>query len=151
MRPRFLPGAAVGTVVTVLALAVTALTTHTDPLVSERTAGNMAMRATPPSVKVGEVIRVTLTVTGPATYESCRPVDFWVNDAGGRRAWRLVQFWACASTKAATLAAGQTASFGFDVPTTELAPGRYTVHGAFGFPATSAQENIPVVSFETSK
>jgi hypothetical protein len=138
-----------GTVAAVLALVLTALITHPDPLVSNRTVGNLTMRTAPPSVKVGQVVGLTLTVTGPATYENCRPVDFWVDDEWGQRVWREVQFWACPAIRTQTLGPGQKSSFGIDVPTSGLVPGRYSVHGIFGFPATSAHENIPVVSFET--
>jgi hypothetical protein len=130
-------------------LTVAALAPHADPILSERTDANMTMQAAPPSVKAGETIRLSLTVTGPAEYSTCRPVRFWADAAGGKRAWTEVQFWACTTnTQPGTVPAGEKMTFSRDWRTTGMAPGRYTVRGAFGLGEAPAAGNIPTVTVE---
>jgi hypothetical protein len=132
-----------------LYLTVAALTLHDHPIVSERTVGDMTMKAAPPSVKAGETIRLTLTVTGPAEYNTCRPVWFWAEDATGKRAWTEVQFWACASNShTETIPAGKKLTFSVDWMTSGMAPGRYTVRGNFGVAETPPAGNVPPVTIE---
>jgi hypothetical protein len=136
-------------VLLVLYLTLGALVIHVDPTVSERTVGNMTMKAKPPGVKAGETIRLSLTVTGPAEYSTCRPVRFWADDAGGKRAWTEVQFWACLSnTHTATVPDGKTMTFPVDWRTNGMKPGRYTVRGNFGTAEAPPVGNVPPVTIE---
>jgi hypothetical protein len=140
---------ATAVVLFLLFLTVGALLLHRDSIISERTAGNMTMSAAPPSVKAGETIRLSLTVTGPAQYNTCRPARFWADDAGGRRAWTEVQFWACTSnTQPGTVPAGKKMTFARDWRTVGMAPGRYTVRGAFGLVEAPPAGNVPAVAVE---
>jgi hypothetical protein len=135
-------------------LTVAALTLHGNPIVSERTVGNLTMKAAPPAVKVGEMIRLGLTVSGPteygpAEYNTCRPVWFWAEDASGKRVWTEVQFWACASnSQTETIPAGKKLTFSVDWMTNGMAPGRYTVRGNFGVAQPRQGGNIPPVTIE---
>jgi hypothetical protein len=151
MRLKFAIGVATALVLLLVYLTIAALAPHADPLISVRTVGNLTTQATPPSVKAGEVIRVSLTVTGPAQYSDCRPVMFWADDAAGKRVWTEVQFWACTSnTQAHPVPAGEKVTFVHEWRTAGLAPGRYTVHGAFGLVQAPPAGNVPLVTVEIS-
>jgi hypothetical protein len=147
---------AVGAVVAplVLYLTVATLTPPGQPVVSQRTIDNMTMKAVPPSVRAGQTIRLSLTVSGPAKYgpaeyNTCRPVWFWAEDARGKRAWTEVQFWACASNaRTETIPAGETMTFSVDWSTSRMVPGRYTVRGNFGLAQPPPGGNIPPVTIE---
>ena len=140
---------ATGGVLVVLGVAVAALALHADPIVSQRTVGNLTMQAAPPSARAGETIRLSLIVTGPAQYNSCRPVRFWADDARGNRAWTEVQFWACMSNAhTEAVPDGKKITFAVDWRTAGMAAGRYTVRGAFGVVEPPAAGNVPVVTVE---
>jgi hypothetical protein len=151
MRLKVAIGVGSAFVLLLVALTIAALAPHSDPLVSSRTVGSMTMQATPPSVKAGEIIRVSLTVTGPAQYGDCRPVRFWADDSLGKRAWTEVQFWMCVSNpQVHSVPAGTKVTFVHEWRTTGMAPGRYTIHGAFGLGEAPPAGNVPLVTVEIS-
>jgi hypothetical protein len=148
-RKILVPAGTAVVLVLAVCLSVAALTSHGDSPVPERTVGNMTMKAAPPSVKAGETIRLSLTVTGPAEYSTCRAVRFWADDATGKRAWTEVQFWACLSnTQTATVTDGKRMTFSVDWRTNGIKPGRYTVRGNFGVAEAPPAGNIPPVTIE---
>jgi len=154
MRRSIVIGLSTALVLLAIYLAVAALTLSGDPIVSERTVGNMTMNAAPPRVRAGETIRLSLTVSGlaaygPAEYNTCRPAWFWADDASGKPAWTEVQFWACPSTtRTQTIPAGKNMSFSADWMTKGMSPGRYTVRGDFGVAQAPPVGNIPPVTVE---
>ncbi len=118
-------------------------------LVPQHTIGNLTTKANPDVIKAGGTVQLSLTVAGPAGYQPCVPVHFWVDDASGHRAWTEVQFWMCPMYKGpGIIAPGQSATFSFNWPTRSLAPGVYTVHGWFGGGQATASGNIPTVTVQ---
>jgi hypothetical protein len=138
---------------TALVLSFQSVAASRRPLLEPRhTVGNLTTKATPDVVKAGGTVQLSLTVVGPAEYQPCVPVHFWVEDASGHRAWTEVQFWMCPMTKGPGLiAAGQSTTFSFGWPTRSLAPGVYTVHGWFGGGPATASGNIPTVTVEIQR
>lgn len=138
-----------GLFLAMLGATLFALTAQSSPIVSQRTIGNMTMKATPPTLRTGGTAVLTLSVSGPAQYDACRPLRLWATNGANQRAWTQVQFWMCPVYRGpASIPAGKTQSFSFDWQTRGLAPGVYTIHGWFGQTPSSSVENIPAVSVE---
>ena len=132
-RKILVPAGTAVVLVLAVCLSVAALTSHGDSPVSERTVGNMTMKAAPL----------------PASRPVSRAVRFWADGASGKRAWTEVQFWACLSTtQTATVTDGKKMTFSVDWRTYAIKPGRYTVRGNFGVAEAAPAGNIPPVTIE---
>jgi hypothetical protein len=121
------------------------------------TNGPFAAQAAPASVSAGGTVHLTLTVTGPIDYEiGCvQTLHIWAEDSQRQTIWQQpVPAIMCMAFGHKQLAAGETASFTADWPTSsQLAPGTYTLHGLFltvlpmGAGAR-VRENLPPLSIQ---
>lgn len=97
--------------------------------------GPFRAEASPAHLAAGGTVQVTLTVTGPIQYEAgcVQTFGIWVVDSQNRQVWaQPVPQVECFALMNRSLAAGQTASFHANWPTSAtLAAGRYTIHGLF--------------------
>jgi hypothetical protein len=122
---------------------------------SSATAENLTTTAHPEHANVGQTIQFTVTVTGPADYETgcVQTVHLWADtaDAAARRVWEQpVPQVECMVIAPQHLESGQTASFRVFWPTTGIPHGAYFVHGLLRFAlppgaASRVRENIPPV------
>ena len=99
------------------------------------TNGPFYAEASPARVAAGGTVHLTLTVTGPIDYEiGCvQTLHIWAEDSQRQTVWQQpVPAIMCMAIGHRVLAAGETASFTADWPTSStLAPGSYTLHGLF--------------------
>ena len=99
------------------------------------TNGPFHAQAAPASLKPGGTVHLTLTVTGPIDYEiGCvQTLHIWAEDSQHQTVWQEpVPAIMCMAYGHKQLAAGQTATFTADWPTSsQLAAGTYTLHGLF--------------------
>jgi hypothetical protein len=107
----------------------------------------------------GGTVHLTLTVTGPITYEAAcvQTLQIWAEDGRQQTIWsQPVPQYDCFAVTYRTLAAGETATFKADWPTAStLAPGSYTIHGLFvtALPAGAGlrvRENLPPLTIQIS-
>lgn len=124
------------------------------------TSGPFTAQATPAKLAAGGTVHLTLTVTGPIEYEvGCvQTLHIWAEDSQHQQVWQEpVPAVMCMSYGYKTLAAGETAIFTADWPTTsKLATGSYTLHGLFLTvlpPGAGARvrENLPPLTVEISQ
>lgn len=155
---RLLPAAALTIVLTACG-AWSATPAKSVPMTARASSGNMTLEVFPATLKAGDTASISLTVTGPADYESgcVRPLQVWVVGPDGKVAWtEPVPEVACMAIMNAHLADGQAATFGASWPVAaSLAPGTYTIHGLFLYTlrpgaATRVRENLPVVDVQIS-
>jgi hypothetical protein len=121
------------------------------------TNGPFHAQAAPASPAPGGTVHLTLTVSGPIDYEiGCvQTLHIWAEDSQHQTVWQEpVPPIMCMAFGHKQLAAGETASFTADWPTSsQLAPGTYTLHGLFltvlpmGAQAR-VRENLPVLSIQ---
>jgi hypothetical protein len=119
------------------------------------TTGTLTTTAHPEHANAGQTIQFTVTVTGPADYETgcVQTVHLWAEtaDAAAHRVWEQpVPEVECMAITTEHLAAGQSAGFHVDWPTTGIPKDAYFVHGLFRFAlragaGTRVRENIPPV------
>lgn len=119
------------------------------------TIGSLTTSASPEHANAGQTIHVTVTVAGPAGYETgcVETVHLWAltADAAHTQVWEQpVPEVMCMAIRIQRLEAGQTASFQVAWPTTGIHSGAYDVHGLFRFalpPGAGARvrENLPTV------
>ncbi len=99
------------------------------------TNGPFYAEASPAKLAAGGTVHLTLTVTGPIDYEiGCvQTLHIWAEDSQRHQVWQEpVPAVMCMAIGHRVLAAGETATFTADWPTsTTLAPGFYTLHGLF--------------------
>lgn len=116
------------------------------------TSGQFSAVATPARLSAGGSVHVTLNVSGPIDYEvGCvQTLHIWAEDGKANRVWEQpVPAIMCFAFGHKVLAAGQTASFKAEWPTSAALPaGRYTIHGLFltVLPAGAGarvRENLP--------
>jgi len=124
------------------------------------TSGPFHVQAAPATLAAGGTVHLSLTVTGPIQYEvGCvQTLQIWAEDSQHRQVWQQpVPAVMCMSYGYKTLAAGETATFAVDWPTsTGLAAGSYTLHGLFLTvlpPGVGARvrENLPPLTVEISQ
>ncbi len=91
--------------------------------------------ATPAQLAAGGTVHLALTVTGPIDYEvGCvQTLHIWAEDSQHQQVWQEpVPPVMCMAFGHKLLAAGETATFSADWPTSsKLAPGSYSLHGLF--------------------
>ena len=99
------------------------------------TNGPFAAQAAPASLAAGGTVHLTLTVSGPIDYEiGCvQTLHIWAEDSQHQTVWQQpVPAVMCMAFGHKQLAAGETATFSADWPTSsQLAPGAYSLHGLF--------------------
>ena len=99
------------------------------------TNGPFRAQASPSQLKAGGTVHLTLTVSGPIQYEvGCvQTLHIWAEDSQHQQVWsEPVPAIECMAYGSKTLAAGETAIFTADWPTSSsLMPGTYTLHGLF--------------------
>jgi len=99
------------------------------------TNGPFYAQASPAKLAAGGTVHLTLTVTGPIDYEiGCvQTLHIWAEDSQRQQVWQEpVPAVMCMAIGHKVLAAGETATFTADWPTSStLAPGSYTLHGLF--------------------
>ena len=99
------------------------------------TNGPFYAEASPARLAAGGNVHLTLTVTGPIDYEiGCvQTLHIWAEDSQRQTVWQQpMPAIMCMAIGHRVLAAGETASFTADWPTSStLAPGSYTLHGLF--------------------
>lgn len=104
------------------------------PSVSARNGSFLAV-ASPARVHAGDMVHLTLTVTGPMKYEAgcVQTLHIWAEDNQLRQVWNQPEVeLQCLALSYKTLKADETATFAADWPTSStLAPGTYTLHGLF--------------------
>jgi len=97
--------------------------------------GPFYAEASPAQLAAGGTVHLTLTVTGPIDYEiGCvQTLHIWAEDSQHQQVWEQpVPAIQCMAIGQKVLAAGETATFTEDWPTSsKLAPGAYTLHGLF--------------------
>ena len=115
--------------------------------------------ASPSRLRAGATVHLTLTVTGPIQYEVGCPqtLRIWAENSANQPVWMQPQpMIACMAIGYKTLAAGETATFNADWPTSpSLAAGSYTLHGLFLTvlpPGAGARvrENLPPLAIRIS-
>ena len=121
------------------------------------TNGPFQAQAAPASLAAGGTVHLKLTVTGPIDYEiGCvQTLHIWAEDSQRKQVWQEpVPAIMCMAYGHKQLAAGETATFTADWPTTsQLTPGTYTLHGLFltvlpmGAGAR-VRENLPPLSIQ---
>jgi hypothetical protein len=130
---------------------------HPAPSNVTASSGQFRAEATPGRLAAGDTVHVTLTVSGPIDYETgcAQTLHIWAEDGKGNRVWEQpVPTIMCFAFGHKLLAAGQTASFKADWPTSPaLASGRYTIHGLFLVllppgAGTRVRENVPPLTIE---
>jgi hypothetical protein len=119
--------------------------------------GPFRAQASPASLAAGGTVHLKLTVTGPIDYEiGCvQTLHIWAEDSQHQQVWQEpVPAIMCMAYGHKQLAAGETATFTADWPTTsQLTPGTYTLHGLFltvlpmGAGAR-VRENLPLLSIQ---
>lgn len=133
---------------------------HPTPSTVSAFSGQFRTDATPGSLAAGGTAHVTLTVSGPIDYEvGCvQTLHIWAEDGKGNRVYEQpVPAIMCFAFGHKVLAAGETASFKADWPTSpSLAAGRYTIHGLFltllpPGAGTRVRENIPPVTIVVTR
>jgi hypothetical protein len=147
----------------VLALALTGCGAQAQvpvaPASVAGTNGPFHAQASPSRVRAGETVHLTLTVTGPIQYEAAcvQTLHIWAEDSQHQQVWsQPVPAIQCMALAYRTLAAGQTAIFTADWPTSrQLVPGTYTLHGLFLTvlpPGAGARvrENLPPLPIQIS-
>ncbi len=97
--------------------------------------GPFYAEASPAQLAAGGTVHLTLIVTGPIDYEiGCvQTLHIWAEDSQRQEVWQQpVPAIQCMALGHKVLAAGETATFTADWPTSsKLAPGAYTLHGLF--------------------
>lgn len=123
------------------------------------TSGPYHAEASPARLAAGGTVHLSLTVTGPIDYEiGCvQTLHIWAEDSQHQKVWEQpVPAITCMAFGHKVLAAGETANFSADWPTsTDLAPGSYTVHGLFRTLLPTAAfarvtENLPPLTIQIS-
>jgi hypothetical protein len=124
------------------------------------TSGPFKAQATPAKLAAGGTVHLTLTVTGPIEYEvGCvQTLHIWAEDSQHQQVWQEpVPAIMCMAYGYKTLAAGETATFTADWPTSRnLAAGSYSLHGLYLTvlpPGAGARvrENLPPLTVEISQ
>jgi hypothetical protein len=124
------------------------------------TSGPLHVQATPARLVAGGTVHLSLTVNGPIQYEvGCvQTLHIWAEDGQHQQVWQEpVPAVMCMAYGYKTLAAGETATFAADWPTSSgLAAGSYTLHGLFLTvlpPGAGARvrENLPPLTVEISQ
>jgi len=99
------------------------------------TNGPFYAEASPARLAAGGTVHLSLVVTGPIDYEiGCvQTLHIWAEDSQRQTVWQQpVPAIMCLAIGHKVLAAGETATFTADWPTSStLAPGTYTLHGLF--------------------
>jgi hypothetical protein len=115
--------------------------------------------AAPARLAAGGTVHLTLTVSGPIQYQAAcvQTLQIWAEDVNHQQVWmQPVPEIACMAIAYKTLAAGETASFSADWPTSsDLKAGSYTLHGLFLTvlpPGAGARvrENLPPLTIQIS-
>lgn len=144
-----------------LALCGCGAQSGTGPAVSTVSGDNGTFhdQATPARLSAGGTVHLTLTVTGPISYEAAcvQTLHIWAEDAQQQQVWEEpVPMIQCMAIAHKTLAAGETATFTADWPTSpKLAPGQYSLHGLFltvlpPGAAMRVRENLPSLPIQIS-
>jgi hypothetical protein len=123
------------------------------------TSGPFHDQASPAQLVAGGTVHLTLTVTGPMDYEiGCvQTLHIWAQDNQRQQVWQQpVPAIQCMAYGSKRLAAGETATFAADWPTSsKLTAGSYTLHGLFltvlpmGAGAR-VRENLPPLTIQIS-
>src|SRR6266851_43720 len=117
-------------------------------------------QAAPAKRAAGGTVHLTLTVTGPIDYEiGCvQTLHIWAEDSQHQQVWQEpVPAVMCMAIGHTVLAAGETATFSADWPTSStLAPGSYTLHGLFLVvlpigAAARVRENLAPLTIQISR
>ncbi|MDQ6712514.1 MAG: hypothetical protein M3Z28_04925 [Candidatus Dormibacteraeota bacterium] len=99
------------------------------------TNGPFYAQASPARLTAGGTVHLTLTVSGPIDYQiGCvQTLHIWAEDSQHQQVWQQpVPAIVCMALGHKVLAAGETATFTADWPTSsKLAPGPYSLHGLF--------------------
>jgi hypothetical protein len=116
-------------------------------------------QATPAELRAGGTVHLTLTVAGPIQYEAAcvQTLHIWAENSQHQQVWSepepMIQ---CMAIAHKTLAAGETATFTADWPTSsQLAAGSYSLHGLFltvlpPGAAMRVRENLPPLTIQIS-
>jgi hypothetical protein len=121
------------------------------------TNGPFQAQASPAALAAGGTVHLTLTVSGPIEYEvGCvQTLHIWAEDSQHQTVWEQpVPAILCMAFGTKQLAAGETATFEADWPTSsQVAPGTYTIHGLFltvlpKGAAMRVRENLPPLSIQ---
>ncbi|TMD40228.1 MAG: hypothetical protein E6I88_10190 [Chloroflexi bacterium] len=150
--------------IALLAVAVTscgaqAAADHGPPPSVSGTNGPFHAVASPSRLAAGGTVHLTLTVAGPIQYETAcvQTLQIWTEDARHQQIWaEPVPAIDCMAIAYKTLAAGQTATFTAEWPTSsQLAPGSYSIHGLFltALPLGAGmrvRENLPTLPIQIS-
>ncbi len=124
------------------------------------TNGPFHAEASPARLAAGGTVRLTLTVTGPIDYEiGCvQTLHIWAEDSQRQTVWQQpVPAIMCMAIGHKVLAAGETATFTADWPTSStLAPSTYTLHGLFlvvlpGGAGARVRENLTPLAIQISR
>jgi len=145
-----------------LALTGCGAQSGTSPAAStvSRTNGTFHAEATPATVSAGQTVHLTLTVTGPIRYEAAcvQTLHIWAEDGRQQQVWsEPVPEIQCMAIAYKTLAAGETATFTADWPTSPHLPaGSYSLHGLFltALPPGAGmrvRENLPPLPIQISR
>jgi hypothetical protein len=142
--------------VVVAGLLVLDLSRQQPVSVARASSGNLTVEANPRSVRIGEDIVFKLTVTGPATYDSCDSVVFWLTNSEGRKVGATGSSCPPPLPELRTVAPGQRMTFARTFGTTGAVAGTYQVHGTFlqsviGPGQYLPPENLPVLTVEFRK
>ena len=147
-------------VLVLLALALAGCgATVSQPLVPAASNGQFTATESPAHVRAGGVVHVTLTVVGPARFESgcLQTFRIWATDGHNQRVWEQPRPpMMCFAIARTVLPAGETATFKADWPTAPtLAPGIYQIHGLClqvlpDGADSRASENMPVLSMSVT-
>ena len=124
------------------------------------TNGPFYAEASPAKLAAGGSVHLTLTVTGPIDYEiGCvQTLHIWAENSQRQQVWQEpVLAVMCMAIGHQVLAAGETATFAADWPTSStLAPGSYTLHGLFLVvlpigAAARVRENLAPLTIQISR
>lgn len=100
---------------------------HGPPPSVAGTNGPFHAQASPSRLQAGGTVHLTLTVTGPIQYEAAcvETLHIWAEDGQHQQVWsEMDQPIQCMAIAYRTLAAGQTATFTADWPTSRQLPRR---------------------------
>ena len=126
-----------------------------QPLIPAASKGQFTATESPAHVRAGDVVHVTLTVVGPARFESgcLQTFRIWATDGHDQKVWEQPRPpMMCFAIARTVLPAGETATFKADWPTAPtLTSGIYQIHGLClqvlpDGADSRASENMPVLS-----
>lgn len=148
-----------GLALLVLVLAGCGANPGGSPVVStvSGTNGPLHAVAAPARLSAGGTVQLSVTVSGPIQYETgcVQTLHVWAEDAKSKTVWEEpVPAIQCQALGYKTLAAGETATFSAQWPTSsQVDAGSYTLHGLFltvlpPGAGMRVRENLPPLTIE---